>query len=332
MTASPSLLIVGHGTRAAEGAHEFHALADRVRALAPELAVGAGFIELSRPPVSEAVNTLVAQGADDVVAVPLMLLAAGHTKNDIPATLERERASHPGVRFRYGRDLGVRPELLALIDERIAAVVAPEERSSTAVLLVGRGSSDPDANSELFKIARLYYEGRDHPFVETAFVSLAPPSVPDGLERCRRLGAERVVVVPYFLFTGVLERRIRDQSHAFAAASGLDVRVSGYFGPDDRVAALVLERFREASEDGDVRMNCDVCVHRVALPGFEPKVGAPATPHYHPDENGQAGDGHGHEHGHHHPEHGHAHEHGHDHAPHPNAGQRGYLPVAPGEP
>ena len=51
------------------------------------------------------------------------------------------------------------------------------------------------------------------------------------------------------------------------------------------MAALVMERYRESFE-GDIRMNCDVCVHRVALPGFEEKVGAPATPHYHPDEHG----------------------------------------------
>ena len=302
----PALLIVGHGTRAADGAAEFHGLAERVRALRPDLPVGAGFIELSRPPVSEAVGGLTLRGADDVVAVPLMLLAAGHTKNDIPATLERERLRHPGVRFRYGRDLGIRPELLALVDERIGAVVAPEELDTTAVLLVGRGSSDPDANGDLAKIARLYYEGRPHPFVEAAFVSLAPPSVADGLERCRRLGATRVVVVPYFLFTGVLERRIRSEATGWAAHSGVDVRVSRYFGPDDRVAELVLARYHEAIE-GDVRMNCDACVHRVALPGFEAKVGAPATPHDHPDEDG------------------HVHDHGHDHAPHPNAGQRGFV-------
>jgi sirohydrochlorin cobaltochelatase len=135
--------------------------------------------------------------------------------------------------------------------------------------------------------------------VEAAFVSLAPPSVLDGIARCRRLGARRVVVVPYFLFTGVLERRIRDQAAEYAERTGLDVRVSGYFGVDDAVAGLVLERYREAIA-GDIRMNCDVCIHRVALPGFEDRVGAPATPHYHPDENG-------HGHPHHHHDHVHAH-------------------------
>jgi sirohydrochlorin cobaltochelatase len=290
----PSLLIAGHGTRAADGAAEFLDLAARVQGLAPHLDVAAGFIELSRPPISEAVAELVARGSDDVVAVPLMLLAAGHAKNDIPATLVRERMAHPGVRFRYGRELGIRAELLELVERRVTAAAGGADPGETAVLLVGRGSSDPDANSDLFKVARLFHEGRPHPLVEVAFVSLAPPSVPEGLERCRRLGARRVVVVPYFLFTGVLERRIREQSAAYARDTGLDVRVSGYLGPEDAVAQLVLERYREAIE-GDIRMNCDVCIHRVALPGFEDRVGATATPHYHPDENG------------HHHHHAHAH-------------------------
>jgi sirohydrochlorin cobaltochelatase len=223
-----------------------------------------------------------------------MLLAAGHAKDDIPATLVREKMSHPEVNFHYGRALGIRPELLELMDGRVSAVVPEDEREKTAVLVVGRGSSDPDANSDLAKIARLFYEGRPYPMVETAFVSLAPPSVPEALERCERLGVRRVVVFSYFLFTGVLEERIREQCEAFGAESGLEVRYAGYFGPDARVADLVLERYREACS-GDIRMNCDVCVHRVALPGFEDRVGAPATPHYHPDEPG-----HEHSHGHHH--------------------------------
>jgi sirohydrochlorin cobaltochelatase len=215
-----------------------------------------------------------------------MLLAAGHAKNDIPATLVREKIGHPGVTFRYGRPLGIRPELLGLMEEKVSGVVREDEKRDTAVLIVGRGSSDPDANSDLFKIARLFYEGRPYPLVETAFVSLAPPSVPETLERCERLGVGRVVVLSYFLFTGVLEERIREQSEEFAAGHpAVEVRYAGYLGPDARVAELVMERYREA-RSGDIRMSCDVCIHRVALPGFEERVGAPATPHYHPDEPG----------------------------------------------
>ncbi len=282
----PALLIVGHGSRDPRGAQEFHQLISSIKARNPALSVEGGFIELSRPPISECVNRLVEGGSREISAVPLMLLAAGHAKDDIPATLVREKLEHPGINFHYGRSLGIRPELLELVDERISAAVAQDEKSETAVLVVGRGSSDPDANSDLAKIARLFYEGRPYPLVETAFVSLTPPSVREALERCRRLGARRVVVFSYFLFTGVLEERIRDQSEGFARENpGVEVRYAGYFGPDARMADLVLERYREAYS-GDIRMNCDVCVHRVALPGFEEKVGAPATPHYHPDEPG----------------------------------------------
>jgi sirohydrochlorin cobaltochelatase len=283
---APALLIVGHGSRDSRGAAEFHDLVDLVRRRNPSLTVEGGFIELSRPPISECVDRLADRGARNVAAVPLMLLAAGHAKDDIPATLVREKMGHPEMSFSYGRALGIRPELLELMDERISTLLLEEKKGETAILIVGRGSSDPDANSDLSKIARLFYEGRPYPIVESAYVSITQPDVAEGLDRCLKLGAKHVVVFSYFLFTGVLEERIREQSSAFAEANpGVEVRYAGYFGPDPRLANLVVERYTEALR-GDIRMNCDVCVHRVALPGFEEKVGAPATPHYHPDEPG----------------------------------------------
>ena len=290
--AGPALLIVGHGSRDPRGVREFHELVALVKERNLALPVEGGFIELSRPPISECVSRLVENGSRRVAAVPLMLLAAGHAKDDIPATLVREKMSHPEVGFRYGRALGIRPELLELMDDRVSAVVSKAEKEETAVLVVGRGSSDPDANSDLFKVSRLFYEGRPYPMVETAYVSMTPPNVSEGLERLKRLGAKRIAVFSYFLFTGVLEERIRRQSEEFADRNiGISVSYAGYCGPDGRIADLVMQRYQEAIE-GDIRMNCDVCVHRVALPGFEEKVGAPATPHYHPAEPG-----HDHRHG-----------------------------------
>ena len=120
---NPALLIVGHGSRDPRGAREFHDLVSLVRRRNAALTVEGGFIELSQPPVSECVDRLAKGGAKNVAAVPLMLLAAGHAKDDIPATLVREKMDHPDMTFRYGRALGIRPELLELMDERISAVV-----------------------------------------------------------------------------------------------------------------------------------------------------------------------------------------------------------------
>jgi sirohydrochlorin cobaltochelatase len=213
------LLIVGHGTRSAAGLAEFTALVDRVgaRLAAAEVEVAGGLIELAPPPVHEAIAGLTAAGHTRFVAVPLMLVAAGHAKGDIPAALARESARQPGLSYRYGRPLGPHPGVLAALQARLDAVLAVEARPDTHVVLVGRGSTDPEANAEVFKAGRLFEEGRRFAGVEPAFVSLTRPGVPAALERCRRLGAREIVVLPYFLFSGVLPDRIAGQAREWAA-------------------------------------------------------------------------------------------------------------------
>ena len=89
MTQQPALVVVGHGTRDDGGAEEFLAFVDRVTQRAAGLAVGGGFIELADPPLTDAVAGLVARGHRRFVAVPLVLVAAGHAKGDVPAALAR---------------------------------------------------------------------------------------------------------------------------------------------------------------------------------------------------------------------------------------------------
>ncbi|MEV5984296.1 sirohydrochlorin chelatase [Streptomyces sp. NPDC052051] len=308
MTPPPALLVAGHGTRDEAGAEAFRAFVRELGRRRPELPVAGGFIELSPPPLGEAVTELVERGVRRFAAVPLMLVSAGHAKGDIPAALAREKERHPGISYTYGRPLGPHPALLTVLERRLAEALDPSwERGEVTVLLVGRGSTDPDANAEVHKAARLLWEGRGYAGVETAFVSLAAPDVPSGLDRCARLGARRVVVLPYFLFTGILPDRVRRQTEEWAAAHpDTAVRSADVIGPEPELLDLVWERYEEAAADG-VRMNCDACVYRIALPGFEDKVGLPQQPHFHPDDEGHGGHGHGHGgHGHHHHA-GHAH-------------------------
>lgn len=275
-----SLMVVGHGTRDADGTEEFWTLAEHVREAAGDLPVGFGFIELAEPLVDAGIDELVARGSRSVVSVPLVLLAAGHLKNDGPAALTRARSRHPGVHFHMGRDLGIEPVVLEIVEERARAALG-DVAEDTAVVLVGRGSSDPDATSDLYKVARLLSDNRGLGLVEPAFAGVAKPTVAEALERCRRLGATRIAVVPFFLFTGILVPRIYAQADEFAAQHpDLTVVAAAHLGPDRRLARLVIERYREALH-GDVRMNCDLCTYRVRLPGYEDKVGTPIslTPH-----------------------------------------------------
>jgi len=309
----PPLLVVGHGTRDEAGVAAFTRFIGRLGERMP-VEVAGGFIELSPPPLTEAVAALFEAGHRHVAAVPLVLVGAGHGKGDIPGAMARELVRHPGLSYNYGRPLGPHPTLLRLLAERLTAALEtgvpqprPADPGGTAVLLVGRGSTDPDANAEVHKVARLLWEGRGASgpeqglglaTVETAFISLAHPSVEEGLERCRLLGARRIVVLPYFLFPGVLPDRVAAEAAAYAAVHpGLDVRCAEVIGDCDGLADLVAERYEEALA-GDIRMNCDTCVYRVAMPGFEDRVGAPQTPHHHPDDPAGHGHGHGHVHAH----------------------------------
>jgi sirohydrochlorin cobaltochelatase len=295
MTGLP-MLVVGHGTRSDSGVAEFNAFMGRLqrRQDAPYRAAAGGFIELSRPPVTEAVASLFGQGHRDLIALPLVLVAAGHGKGDIPAALVREQVRHPGMTYSYGRPLGPHPALLDILEQRIERTLGSTKRADTHVLLVGRGSTDPDANAEIAKVARLLWEGRGYAGVEPSFISLADPGVPAGLDKLRQLGASRIILAPYFLFPGILPDRIVSQSEAFALEHPfMTIDVAELIGDCDELADLVIERYLEAVS-GDIRMNCDTCIYRAAMPGFGDRVGQPQRPHHHPDDTS-----HDHDHNHH---------------------------------
>jgi sirohydrochlorin cobaltochelatase len=295
--APPVTLLIGHGTRDAEGAREALDFAARLAARLADQPGPAGpvvpcFLELTDPPILPTIARCVEAGAAEVVALPLMLFGANHVKSDIPAALAVARARHPGLAIRYGAPLGVQPELLEALDERIAAVEAASplpagdetfpdgaspriSRAETAILLVERGSSDPDANAQVYQLGRMLWEGRGFGWVEPCFIGITRPTLEEGLARCLALGARRVLVLPYFLFTGVLVRRIGRIVAEFAAGHpSVDFRVAEHLGCHPRLLDLAVRRIEEARR-GAVAMSCDRCKWRVPLVGFAHQVGRP---------------------------------------------------------
>lgn len=273
-----AVLIVGHGTRLGAGRAEFLQFVRQVAHHWPDRHVAPCFLELADPPVIPALEAVIADGAVEIVVVPAFLLGAGHVKNDVPAAIAAVRARFPHVTIHYGAPLGIEPRVLRVLDARIAAAgagaVSPAE---TTILLVGRGATDPDANADVYKLGRLLWEGRSWRNVECAFVSLARPSLPEGLARCAALGAKRIVVAPLFLFTGVLveriARQVREQSGEYP---GIEIAVAPHLGGDPLLGELLAQRAREA-EAGSVTMGCDTCVYRAPLVGFENRAGAPCA-------------------------------------------------------
>jgi len=243
--------------------------------------------------------------------VPGMLFAAGHVKNDVPSVLNAYAAEH-GIRIEFGRDLGIDPKLLAAARDRIEAALAPLDarpREETLLAVIGRGTSDPDANGNVAKVARMLWEGMGFGWAEVGYSGVAHPRVDALLERAARLGFRRIVVFPYFLFTGVLVRRIYAQTEEVASRHPeIEFVKAGYLNDHPLVLDTFVERIRGIAA-GDVNMNCLLCKYRERVIGHEAAVGAPQEGHHHHVEGiGTDPPHHHHHHHHHHHDHHHHHE------------------------
>ena len=308
------ILAVGHGSRDRAAIREFEALANGLAERLPEYPVTHGFLEFARPIIREGLEALRQRGVDEVLAVPGMLFAAGHAKNDIPSVLNTYMAGHPELSIRYGRELAVELKLLRVAGERIEAAErggrARVSRHDTLLTVVGRGASDSDANSNVAKVMRMLWEGMGFGWAEVAYSGVTFPLVEPALEHAARLGYRRIIVFPYFLFTGILVRRIYDQTDLVAARHPeIEFLKAPYLNDHPLVLEVFVERVREIL-DGANNMNCQLCKYREQVLGFEAEVGLAQASHHHHVEGGAPDHGH---------DHGHAHGHDHGHHPYPHA-------------
>jgi sirohydrochlorin cobaltochelatase len=272
-----ALLAVAHGSRDPASQAGVTALLSLAAAQRSGLRTAAAYVDNASPSIRTALAELVADGVRDVAVLPLLLTPASHSKTDVAASVQAGRLRHPDVRLRYGRPLGPHPVLVDVLARRLAEAGARDE---DPVVLVAGGALDPDANAQVAATARLLYEGRGWPSVDIAFASTARPTVPEALERLRAAGARRASVARYFLGPGYLPRLVERQART---VEGMEVVVSAPLGATDDLAALLLGRFDEVLTR-DIRMNCDVCLYRVSMPGREAAVGAVQEPHAHPDD------------------------------------------------
>jgi sirohydrochlorin cobaltochelatase len=286
----PAVLLIGHGTRLAAGVAEFQLLSEQLRQALPDRTCLAGFLELVEPSVPEALETLWQQGFRRITALPALLMAAGHVKNDIPAILNSFQAEHPGLTITFGADLGIHAKLLQIARERIESIepaFGPNyDRRGTLLMVIGRGSSDPDANSNISKITRILWEGMGFGWAETAYTAVAAPLMADALERAHRLGFPRVVVFPYLLFTGRLVEQVRATVAEYQNGHpDVQAVVAPYLNTHPLLVETFLERLTEA-EAGEAHMNCQFCPYRTPIIGREDWRGAPQTGHHHDHDHG----------------------------------------------
>ena len=250
ITQQAAILLIGHGTRRAAGTAEFRNLVQKLREALPNRVCQEAFLELAEPTVPEALETLHQQGFQQIIVVPIFLMAAGHVKDDIPTLFHALQAKYPEISINFGDCLGMHPHLLQVAQERIASIEhqfgAGYARGDTLLLVIGRGCSDSDANSNISKITRILWESMGFAWAETAYTAVAAPAMAEALERTHRLGFSRVIVFPYLLFNGRLVEQVHAAVADYQQHLATPALVAPHLNADPLVVAAVLERLAQA--------------------------------------------------------------------------------------
>ncbi len=265
-------MLVGHGTRDALGTAEFFRLSERLaECLSDDAVVCPCLLEFQRPSIPEAWRTLMANGVERVTVAPLLLFSAGHAKGDIPGEVATVQAATPGgddVRVRYARPISRQAAMIEAVRARLketlrSQLTAAESTPRTAVVMVGRGSRDVCASSDMRVLSEVAVRGRNagsnsslaNEFaisscgLFTTFYAMAEPRLPATLDKIAASGRfDRIVIQPHLLFAGRLYNAIEEQTQQIAAAfPSIQFDVSPYLGPCDFVVTAIAARIREAA-------------------------------------------------------------------------------------
>jgi sirohydrochlorin cobaltochelatase len=311
-------MICGHGSRSKNAEQEFGLLAKGLKNKFPETPVEYGFLEYSAPNIHMGLDALRENGVEHIIAVPGMLFAATHAKNDIPSVLLTYQKKYPKLKVSYGRELALHPEMISAFETRILESLGLDhvhdgDLYDTMLVVVGRGTSDTYANAEAAKLTRIVTENLGFGWSETVYSGVTFPSVGQGLEIASRLGYQKIVVAPYFLFTGKLIDRIYNYvDRVSATLPNVTFYKAHYLADQDHVINTFVDRIYEA-ENGELEQNFDL------MASFKKRLdlGEVDIHHHHAEfkpitdpEDEETLDSHSHDHDH---THDHTHDHGHSH-------------------
>lgn len=313
------ILICGHGSRAKVAEEEFSLLAKGLRARFPSVNVEYGFLEYSAPNIHMALDRLLAQGVTKIHAVPGMLFAATHAKNDIPSVLTTFQQKHPALDIEYGKELGLQPSMITAFQSRILESLGlsetPEagELYDTMLVVVGRGTSVVEANAEAAKLTRIVSENLGFGWAETVYSGVTYPSVGRGLEMATKLGFKKIVVAPYFLFGGKLIDRIYAYVDKVSAElPNIQFIKADYLRDQKQVIDTFILRIEET-----ITNNAQESTSPSLMQDFKNRLerGEVKVHHHHAEFKEEHN--HHHEHSH---SHDHSHSHTHSHAPYKHIG------------
>ncbi|WP_341636607.1 sirohydrochlorin chelatase [Staphylococcus casei] len=239
------VLYVSHGSRVAEAVTEALSFIELVKAQVDVPLQETCFLELTSPNVSQGFQRLVDKGATEISVIPVLLLSAGHYFRDIPAEIEANQLKYPYVNVTYGEPLGVQQRLTEILKQRIDETnKTPNEDAK--ILVVGRGSYNPQTQKDLATIKTQLYEASHLPDIDVCYLAACKPSFEDALETAVNAGHSQIFIVPYLWFTGILERHIATTVERYQV--DCDIIICHKLGHHEHLQQALKDRVEETFE------------------------------------------------------------------------------------
>ncbi|MDR4504353.1 MAG: sirohydrochlorin chelatase [Candidatus Scalindua sp.] len=245
------VIVVGHGSRVQKSNDAFEHFVEQFARRAPDYDFRTAFVELAKPGLRDALHDALAC-AEEVSVLPLFLLTAEHIKHDIVDVVNETMDTFRDKKIYLSQAMGVDHKMVDLVNKRIVQVCAVHaiDTSDAAVLMIGRGSSDPDATSDFCKLVRLVTEKADYKRVGHGFIAMAKPSVEETLNHLIKEGYRSILLEPYLIFNGLLFQRLGVLVNRYAQNfPDLTIKLATTLGEDPLFFDLFEHRLREKSYD-----------------------------------------------------------------------------------
>jgi sirohydrochlorin cobaltochelatase len=257
---SSGILLCGHGSRDPATLDEFVSVVTSLRALLPDQDIDYGFLELTQPSIAEALAVMYQRGCRKISVLPGMLFAAAHVKHDIPQILAAFKKDHVdqdiapeiNLKITLARELGVCDNLINIASARITAALEQAEqrlsinRDETVLLVVGRGSGDEAALKDQRLVTARLQQSTGLKNARTCYANVATPKMAETLSDVTGAGFKRIILLPWFLFTGILVQRLQGQFQDCGQINPtIDFVELDHFGNHPLVAKTFADRFHE---------------------------------------------------------------------------------------
>ena len=219
-----AILYICHGSRLKAAKEEAVAFItscmNRVEASIQEIC----FLELASPTIDEGFRTCVKRGATEIIVIPVFLLAAGHVS----------------IKVTDGNPFGVSEALIKSVYS--GSGIEQENKNEVTLLLVARGSSDPEVLRDINWIASLFQKEEKIKKVEVCYLAAAEPKFEEKLKEVVERKEKNIVVLPYLLFTGLLMKHIEKEVRQYELD---EIKISPYLGKNEAFQYMLIQKTKK---------------------------------------------------------------------------------------